>query len=137
MRNNTMPAAVRGVSLIEVLVAMTIFAFGVLGMLGMQARAITFFSDSKNRTDAALLSDALINDIWVNRANMANYAYAGGAAPALVQPWLSEVKATLPKAAATVAVTPATNTVQVTITWTPPNAANQHTHTEIATIQNP
>jgi type IV pilus assembly protein PilV len=127
----------RGITLIEVLVAMTIFAFGVLGMLGMQARAIAYFSDAKYRTDATLLSDALINDIWVNRANMATYAYAGGAVPAQLQPWLNEVQATLPNANATVTVTPATSTVQVTVTWQPPNAPAAHTHSEISTIQNP
>jgi type IV pilus assembly protein PilV len=130
-----MRKASRGISLIEVLVAMTIFSFGVLGMLGMQARAISYFSDSKYRTDAALLADALINDIWVNRANLANYAYAGGAVPAPVQPWLAEVQATLPKGGATVAVLG--NQVTVSVNWQPPNAPAAHQHTEIATIQNP
>ena len=132
-----MRVAMRGMTLIEVLVAMTIFSFGILGMLGMQARAISYYSDAKNRTDAVLLSEALINDIWVNRTNMASYAYGGGAAPLALQAWVNEVQATLPKGAATVAVTPATGTVQVTITWQPPNAAIAHQHTEIATIQNP
>ncbi len=128
----------RGVSLIEVLVAMTIFSFGILGMLGMHARALTTFSDVKYRTNAALLTDSLINDIWVNRANIANYAYAGSGTVAQIQPWLSQVQATLPNGAATVAVS-GTNVV-VTVTWQPPNevAANQtHRHVEIATIQNP
>ena len=131
-----MRAAVRGMTLIEVLVAMTIFAFGILGMLGMQARAISYYSDAKNRTDAVLLSEALINDMWVNRTNLATYAYGGGAAPAALLGWVNEVQAALPNGAATVAVTPATGTVQVTITWTPPNGT-AHQHTEIATIQNP
>jgi len=132
-----MGAAMRGMTLIEVLVALTIFSFGILGMLGMQARAISYYSDAKNRTDAVLLSEALINDIWVNRANMASYTYGGGAAPLVMQNWVTELQATLPKGAATVAVTPASGTVQVTITWQPPNATVAHTHTEIATIQNP
>jgi len=128
----------RGISLIEVLVAMTIFSFGILGMLGMHARALASFSDSKYRTDAALLTDSLLNDIWVNRANLASYAYSGGAGATTLQPWLSQVRATLPSGDATITV--AGSTVQVTVTWQPPNAAaiNQtHNHTEIATIQNP
>jgi len=139
MRAQHKQRASRGFSLIEVLVAMTIFSFGILGMLGMQARAIGNFSDSKYRTDAALLSDALINEVWVNRANIANYAYtSGGTAPAPVQPWLSQVQATLPNGAANVTV--AGNQVTVTVTWQPLDAAaigQTHTHTEIATIQNP
>jgi type IV pilus assembly protein PilV len=128
---------VRGITLIEVLVAMTIFSVGVLGMLGVQARAISYFSDAKYRTDAALLADGLINDIWVNRGNMANYAYNGGAVPAVVKPWLNEVQAALPGGNAKITVTAATNTVQVTVLWQPPNAASQHQHVEIATIQDP
>jgi type IV pilus assembly protein PilV len=132
-----MVTASRGITLIEVLVAMTIFAFGILGMLGMQARAISELSDAKYRTDATLLSDALINDIWADRANIANYAYAGsGAVPTPVQPWLSEVRATLPNASANVTVNGG-NQVTVTVQWQPLNATAQHQHTEIATIQSP
>ena len=128
----------RGISLIEVLVAMTLFSFGILGLLGMHARAIGNFSDVKNRTDAALLTDSLINDIWVNRSNMASYAYAGSGTAPILQNWLSQVNATLPNSNATVTV--AGSTVQVTITWQPPDAVasgQTHRHTEIATIQNP
>jgi type IV pilus assembly protein PilV len=128
----------KGFSLIEVLVSMTIFAFGVLGMLGMQARAIAFSSDAKYRTDATLLTDALINDIWVDRANIANYAYPGsGTAPGAVQPWLTDVQSTLPSGGAKVVVNG--TTVTVTVTWQPPDngSAPAHQHTEIATIQNP
>ncbi|HYR16321.1 MAG TPA: type IV pilus modification protein PilV [Mycobacterium sp.] len=132
-----MRARLRGMTLIEVLVAMTIFAFGILGMLGMQARAISELSDAKYRTDATLLADALINDVWADRANIANYAYGGtGSAPAKVQPWLSQVQAVLPKANAFVTVNGG-NQVTVQVTWQPLNAATQHQHTEIATVQSP
>ncbi len=131
-----MHTASRGISLIEVLVAMTIFAFGVLGMLGLQARAMSEASDSRYRTDAALLSDALINQVWDDRANIANYAYGGsGTAPAAVQGWLNQVQVALPKGNAIVTVNGG-NQVAVQVTWQPPNAP-QHQHTEIATIQNP
>ena len=133
-----MRKASHGFSLIEVLVSMTIFAFGVLGMLGMQARAISEFSDAKYRTSATMLTDQLINRIWVDRANIGNYAYGGsGAAPAAVASWLGEVQTALPNGGAIVTV----NGTQVTVnvTWQPPDNASaaQHQHTEIATIQNP
>jgi type IV pilus assembly protein PilV len=127
-----------GVSLIEVMVAMTIFSFGILGMLGMHARAISTLSDLRYRTDAALLTDSLINDIWVNRANIASYAYAGSGTAPVIQPWLSQVAATLPNGLGTVTVNG--SAVQVTVTWQPPAAAAAgvtHRHSEIATIQNP
>lgn len=133
-----MRAKEHGVSLVEVLVAMTIFSFGILGMLGMHARAIASFSDIKYRTDAALLTDSLINDIWVNRSNLSSYAYSGSGTAPVIQPWLSQVAATLPRGAGTVTVNG--STVQVTVTWQPPNATAAgltHRHSEIATIQNP
>jgi type IV pilus assembly protein PilV len=124
-----------GFSLIEVMISMAIFSIGVLGVMGMQARSISYFSDSKNRTDAALLADGLINDIWVNRANIALYNYTGGAAPAVLAPWVAEVQKTLPAASATVAVNG--SQVQVTVFWQPPDSGTQHQHIEIATIQSP
>lgn len=132
-----MRAAMRGMTLIEVLVSMTIFAFGILGMLGLQARAISEVSDAKYRTDATLLADALINDIWADRANIASYAYGGtGTAPTKVQSWLTEVQAVLPTGNASIAVNGG-NQVTVTVNWQPLNAATQHQHIEIATIQSP
>lgn len=132
-----MRAAMRGMTLIEVLVSMTIFAFGILGMLGLQARAISEVSDAKYRTDATLLADALINDIWADRANIAGYAYGGtGTAPTKVQSWLTEVQAVLPNGNASIAVNGG-NQVTVTVNWQPLNVATQHQHIEIATIQSP
>ncbi len=130
----------KGFSLIEVLVAMTIFSVGLLGLLGMYAHSVTGYSDAKYRTDAALLADSLINDIWVNRANMTTYAYAGGTASTAVQLWLNDVKASLPNGNATITVGGNPVQVNVTVSWQPPDAVAQgvtHTHTEIATIQNP
>ena len=42
-----------GLSMIEVLVSLTIVAFGVLGLLGLQARALSFQRDSFDRRTAA------------------------------------------------------------------------------------
>ncbi len=130
----------KGFSLIEVLVAMTIFAIGILGLMGMQARALDNFSDSKYRTDAALLVDSLINEVWVNRANLSTYVYAGSGGSTAVTAWLAEVQATLPKGTASIAVNVPTSTVTVTVFWQPPDepaGSAPHHHTEITTIQNP
>jgi type IV pilus assembly protein PilV len=45
----------RGLSMIEVLVTLTIVAFGLLGLLGLQARALSFQKDSFDRKAAAEL----------------------------------------------------------------------------------
>ncbi|MFZ5539942.1 MAG: type IV pilus modification PilV family protein [Pseudomonadota bacterium] len=126
----------KGLSLIEVLVALTIFAFGVLGLLGMHATALATFSDAKYRADAALLADSLINQIWIDRVNLPAYAYSGGSGGAAVSSWVTNaVKAALPAADAVVAV--AGSRVTVTITWVPPGAAQPRSHVAVATIQEP
>lgn len=136
-------AKARGFSLIEVLVSMTIFSVGVLGLLGMYANSVTNYSDAKYRTDATLLAESLINSMWVNRANVANYAYGGTGANTTLTSWLAEMNSALPKAVAvvTVGATTATGTqVTVQINWQPPDAVAQsvtHQHVETATIQNP
>lgn len=133
----------RGLSLIEVLVAMTIFCVGMLGLLAMYGRTIGNYSDAKYRADAALLADALIGNIWVNRGSAALYAYTGTGTNATIQPWLSQVAATLPNGAATVAVAGSSAaggaTVTVTLTWQPPDGSviGAHSHVQTATIVNP
>ncbi len=125
-----------GMSLTEVLVSTVIFAVGILGLLSANATAFSTFSDAKYRVDAALLADRLIGEMWVDRANVAAYAYAGGSYQTTdrIAPWMAELTNTLPAADATVAVIG--TQVTVTVTWTP-SGAQQRQHTAIATLQGP
>jgi len=125
----------RGTTLIEVMVAIVIFSMGILGLLGVQARAFTTFTDSQNRMQAALLADRLLNQAWVDRANLGAYAYGGGAAPAVLRSWLAAVGQQLPSGAAVVTV--AGGTVQVTLTWQPPTRNITHQYVAQATVQDP
>ena len=102
------------------------------------AVTVTFDSIGRVRAnaDASLLADRLINQIWVDRASLATYAYGGsGAASTTVDPWLNTVKGVLPAANAVVAVSG--SQVTVTITWQPPGSGQTRTHTAVATIQEP
>jgi type IV pilus assembly protein PilV len=53
-----------GVMLIEALIAILIFSIGVLGVVGIQASAIAASRDAKFRTDAGLLANELIGQMW-------------------------------------------------------------------------
>jgi type IV pilus assembly protein PilV len=55
-----------GVLLLEVLIALLIFALGVLGLVGLQATAIKQSSQTKFRADATLLANELIGQMWVS-----------------------------------------------------------------------
>lgn len=123
-----------GMSLVEVLVSTVIFAVGILGLLSANATAYSTFSDAKYRVDAALLADRLIGEIWVDRANVAAYAHAGGAGTDRVAPWLAEVMAILPAADATVAVVG--TQVTVIVTWQP-SGGDTRQHVAVATLQDP
>lgn len=49
----------RGSTLLEVLVSVLIFSFGILGLVAMQVRATQFSVDAEDRNRAALMADDL------------------------------------------------------------------------------
>jgi type IV pilus assembly protein PilV len=108
--------------LLEVLVAVLIFAIGVLSIVGLQVNSIKQSSASKYRTDASLLADDVIGKMWItDRSNASLTAFATGGAQ--YNSWLASVQATLPGVAANAPqiVVAADNTVTVTVSWKAPN----------------
>ena len=55
-----------GLSMVEILVTLTIVAFGLLGLLGLQARALTFQKDSFDRKSAAEMVTQLAERMRAN-----------------------------------------------------------------------
>ena len=70
-----------GLSMIEVLVSLTIVAFGVLGLLGLQARALSFQKDSFDRRTAAEMVAQLAERIRANHMGLVNGDYDTATAP--------------------------------------------------------
>lgn len=135
----------KGVFLLEALIGILIFSFGVLALVAMAATAVTVQSDAQFRTEAMNLAQRVSSDIWtgvdrtkqtINGAEMSvvtttslddfqhaptgsNCAFSGGAsARQEVLDWENAVKATLPGSGngmQQVKVSSATNN-QVTIT---------------------
>ncbi len=113
--------AQRGVALIEALVSILIFSFGVLGLMGLEARAITFSVDAEDRNRAAVFASEIASTLWLSGS------IAAGATTANLALWNTNVKAAnapqtgLPNG--TVAVTPVagtTNAADIVITWQSP-----------------
>jgi type IV pilus assembly protein PilV len=121
----------RGFMLIEAMVALLIFAFGVLGLVGLQAAMTKAQSTAKFRADAAFLAQQVVGTMWADAPNIANYASANCAGYARCNSWATKVASTLP--AGTAAVTVAASDVTVAITWTQPNEGS-HTYTTRTTI---
>jgi type IV pilus assembly protein PilV len=55
-----------GILLIEALMAIVIFALGVLALIGLQTSSVQQSTDAKYRSDAILLADQLIGQMWVS-----------------------------------------------------------------------
>lgn len=134
------PTAQAGFTLIEGLVAILIFSIGVLALIGLQVASIRQSSAAKYRSDASLLSNQLIGEMWVTdrlpTQLQANFATGGPRYGA----WLADVQRTLPIAAAsapTVEVS-ATGIVTVNVFWKAPNEAPAdpaHRYTAIAQVR--
>lgn len=118
MKSHRFNRRVRGVSLIEVLVALLLFSFGVLGFVGLQARATSYSMDAEDRARAALLADELVSEMWM----------AGTAAlpEATITAWTDKVKdtsnsgLTVPEDADPTVVTDASGVTTITISWKAP-----------------
>ena len=66
------PLRQRGASMIELLVALVIFAFGMLGLAGLQTRTMEFSQSSLYRSQATALTDDVLDRMRADRANAAN-----------------------------------------------------------------
>lgn len=55
----------RGVMLLEALISILIFSIGILAIVGLQASSIKMASDAKYRSDANLLANRLIGQMWL------------------------------------------------------------------------
>ncbi len=99
-----------GVMLLEALIAILIFSLGVLGIVGMQASAVNTNRDAQYRTDAGLLANDLIGEMWSANRDGANLQarFQGDCDDALAcshvvdgdlyLAWRARVRATLPGA---------------------------------------
>lgn len=131
-----------GVMLLEVLIALLIFAFGILGLIGMQAVSIKLTGESKYRAEAAMFVDQLVNQMWAddrtNAALVANYDSTVGGNK--YTEWKNQIQATgtgLPGASGTNAPTvtiDVNNVVTVTVFWQAPEETAAHKYVTVARL---
>ncbi|RFP19629.1 MULTISPECIES: hypothetical protein [unclassified Duganella] len=105
-----------GIALLEALLAIVILGIGLLGTIGLQARAYSALSDASLRAEATLAGEKLLGTMNADSNNLLNYgAIEGGAATAATQPWVDETKAAIPGAIIGVVVVPQQLRIQVAI----------------------
>jgi type IV pilus assembly protein PilV len=68
------PSIARGVTMIEILVAVVITVFGLFAMLGLNLRSFQTESESYQRSQALVLVEDMAQRIRANRSGIANYA---------------------------------------------------------------
>jgi len=123
-----------GVALLEALIAALLLAIGLLGTIGLQARAYSSLSEAGMRIEATIAAERLLGVMTSDSAHLPDYALASGATPGTrLAPWYSATRKNIPGAAVTVAVTPAAGSapaaVTITIGWQRKanDPANAHT----------
>ncbi len=145
--NRSGGAGQTGFTLIEILVALLVFAFGILGLVGLQANAIRFSTDAQQRADATFLADQLLGRMLISdRATAAAFAHypngttmcapTGSASTnAVVTEWLGEVQRVLNGAPEDqqIVIDAATGQVTVRMCWT--SGANGAPHQLIVSNQ--
>jgi type IV pilus assembly protein PilV len=137
MHSRSAPTRQRGVSMIELLVSLLIFTFGMLGLAGLQTRTLTFNQSSLFRSQATALTDDILDRMRADRLNAlagrwdtplttASSAVAGALIyQADLKDWKQQVEALLPASKdgpAVASVTTVTagadaGTVTVVIQW--------------------
>ncbi|SEJ96852.1 MULTISPECIES: hypothetical protein [unclassified Variovorax] len=139
--------------LIEALVAIAIFSFAILGIVGVQANAIRMVRDADYRAKASLFANQIVGQMWVDRFNVPTYALNAGnttvcangtntAANPIVTSWISGLSdasnlGSLPGATnlQQQIVVGLNNTVTVTICWQSPQDNSPHNFTLATQIQ--
>ena len=77
-----------GYVLLEALVALLIFSLGLLGMIGFQAASSKIATDSRFRTEAAMLADELLAKMAASTISTVESDYAVGGAK--FDAWLND-----------------------------------------------
>ena len=119
-----------GLTLVELMIAILVFSFGMLGLVGLQARATQYSVSAEDSNRAALLANELA-------ATMENTN--GGTVvlpPATIAAWAARVADTaangLPNGAGAVAV--ADDVATITITWRAPGSLATTDHRYVTQV---
>jgi len=116
-----------GASMLELLVSLLIFSFGMLGLAGLQVRSLSMSQSSLYRSQATALTDDILDRMRADRdgalINQWNTTLADASSSIATTPlaksdmkdWKATVEALLPDGKAS--VTMASGTVTVTLQW--------------------
>ncbi len=113
----------QGVALLEALIAALLLAIGLLGTIGLQARAYSALSDAGMRSEATIAAERLIGVMTTDTGHLDDYELAASGQPGeRLLPWYTATRKSIPGATVTVTVTAgagakAPSEVAITIGW--------------------
>lgn len=123
----------KGATLIEVLVAVLIFSFGLLGLVGLQSQAMQFSGSAEDRNRAASLVAEAATDLYTLRGT--------NPSPAMVAAWKAKVSNAASGGLPNVDMTNTDITVgaplggiptyNIVITWKAPNSPISSVSTQV------
>ena len=135
----------RGSVMLESLIAILIFSMGILSLVALLGASVKDTTSAKYRTDASLLANQIIGEMWTgdktNAALVANYGTVSGAQ---FVAWKGKVIQTLPGVMD--AAPPASgqnlpiinisgdNTVRVRVFWQAPGESGPHNYDAVTRL---
>jgi type IV pilus assembly protein PilV len=121
----------RGFTLIEILVVLLLFSVGLLGLVGLQAKAMQVSVSGEDSNKAALMANELASAMWgSNSVTLPNAAILAWKTR-LADPTANG----LPNGDATVAVVD--NVATITVTWRAPQEPATATHKYVTQVMIP
>jgi type IV pilus assembly protein PilV len=112
-----------GVALIEALVSTVIFSFGLLGLIGLAARAVSFSVGAEDRTRAAVLANDVASAMWTRYTVNIDAATLSAWQTAVANPAQGGLHS------GTLTITPlgTSNSADIVITWQPTSSTTPDT----------
>jgi type IV pilus assembly protein PilV len=77
MNGNNLSASVfhqQGVVLLEALIAILIFSFSILGLVGLQGSMVKSTTDAKYRSEASYIAQQTLGRLWADPCNLGAYS---------------------------------------------------------------
>jgi type IV pilus assembly protein PilV len=119
----------RGVSMIEVLAVIVLFSFGLIGVVGLQAKAVQFSVSAEDSNRAAMLANEMASAMWTNQSLILD--------PTVISDWNTAVGDPsgrgLPNGQGSVTV--AGTLATITVTWRAPHEPVGTQHNYITHVQ--
>jgi type IV pilus assembly protein PilV len=122
----------RGFTLIEVLVAMLVLAFGILGMISLQALAVGQSAAAEDRARATQLANDLAAQMWL--------AKGANVSAAQISTWqgtldsASHPNTGLPGGTGSVSYDSTNKLSIITVNWTDPHTGSAHQYQTVVQI---